>query len=255
MLEQIKYRNHLGTEIDFNANGVYVKSTNLRDYSWNCVQRGGKISSFKRGVVNKKITLYINCDTIAEGTNKKNELTRIFEQDISAKQPGEIIVDNIYCLSCYITGSVKSEYLITKKSMSVELNVVSDNPVWYTKSPVVINSEGETITSPFGFDANFRLEILGATTDAPIILIKNTFYGINSALEAGERLIIDSFKKEVYKLTSTGEQVNMFSDRIVNGNYVFTKIPKETSGFLIFSGGTFDWNLKVYSEGSEPAWI
>ena len=255
MLEQVKYRNHLGTEIDFNTNGVYVKSTNLRDYSWNCVQRGEKISSFKRGVVNKKITLYINCDTVAAGNNKKNELTRIFEQDISAKQPGEIIVDNMYCFSCYITGSVKSEYLITKKSMSVELNVVSDNPVWYTKSPVVINSEGKTITSPFGFDANFRLEILGATADAPSILIKNTFYGINSALEAGERLIIDSFKKEVYKLTSTGEQVNMFSDRIVNGNYVFTKISKGTSGFSIFSGGTFDWNLKVYSEGSEPAWI
>ena len=114
-------------------------------------------------------------------------------------------------------------------------------------------SNGQALTNLIIILVVFYFASFFVAAEFAIVSVRKS--ALESALEAGERLIIDSFKKEVYKLTSTGERVNMFSDRIVNGNYVFTKISKGTSGFSIFSGGTFDWNLKVYSEGSEPAWI
>ena len=59
MLETVKYQNHLGEEINFSENGIYVKSSDLHDYAWNYTERGGKITSFKRDVI-KSGMLWLN---------------------------------------------------------------------------------------------------------------------------------------------------------------------------------------------------
>ena len=74
MLEQVKYKNHLGEELNFSENGIYVKSSDLHDYAWSYIERGGKISSFKRNIIQKKIEIVIWCDNEGAGIQKRNFL-------------------------------------------------------------------------------------------------------------------------------------------------------------------------------------
>ena len=44
MLEKLRYQNHLGEMIDFGAEGIFVKTNELHDYTWKAVAKNGRIS-------------------------------------------------------------------------------------------------------------------------------------------------------------------------------------------------------------------
>lgn len=251
MLEIVKYQNHLGEEINFSENGIYVKSSDLHDYAWDYAERGGKITSFKRGIINKKITLYIKCDNEGAGIQKRNFLMEYCEKDILARQPGKIIVNGYY-LKCYVIASAKSEYLNSKKEMTVSLELISDKPFWIQEKAPEYNSAYQ-MTNPLTQAANFRLEINGLATSPAMITIGGTNYGISDTVAAGETLVIDSLTKEVYKLVG-GEKVNVFNKRIrTNHNdYVFRKIPAGSN--VVRRNSDFTWSMILYDERSEPKW-
>ena len=252
MLEQVKYRNHLGEEISFSENGIYVKSSDLHDYAWEYAERGGKISSFNRNVIQKKIEIVILCDNEGAGTQKRNFLMEYCEKDILAKQPGKIIVNDYY-LKCYVISSAKSEYLKSKKRMYVSLILLSDEPFWIKEVMPEYNSDYQ-MTNPLTQAANFRLEINGLAESPAMITIGGTNYGISEAVPEGETLVIDSLTKEVYKLVD-GEKVNVFNKRIRTNlnDYVFRKIPAGSN--TVRRNSAFTWSMILYDERSEPKWI
>lgn len=252
MLEVVKYQTHTGDEISFSENGIYVQSSNLHDYTWDYDEKGGKIAAFKRKIANKSITLHIKCDTEAEGVQVRNKLTEYFEKDIRAKQAGKIIVNGYY-LSCYVISSTKSTYLNSQKTMSVTLGLLTDAPYWIKEVEAEYNSQYE-MTNPLGYAANFRLEINGLATNPALITIGGTNYGISDTVVSGEKLVIDSLTKEVYKLVD-GEKVNAFDERIrTNTNdYVFRKIPAGSN--TVRRNSDFTWSIILYDERSEPKWI
>ena len=265
MLEQVKYKNHLGEELNFSENGIYVKSSDLHDYAWSYTERGGKITSFKRGITNKKITLYINCDTESAGTAKKNQLMDICEKDIRAKQAGKLFIGDYY-LMCYVTASAKSEYLQSKKSMTVALDLVTDYPYWIKEIiPTITTAEngaGQQFTNPLDYAANFIIEIaaLGSVVpegEAQIYIedeqsANGAFYGITKPLEANDSLVINSLTKEIY-IARNGSKINAFRDRVIWNNYVFSKIQPGVNHAL--SGGNYEWGIMLLDERSEPKWI
>lgn len=265
MLETVKYQNHLGEEINFSESGIYVKSSDLHDYAWNYTERGGKITSFKRNVISKKIDLAIACATEAAGIQKRNELVECFEKDVLAKQPGKIFVNGYY-LKCYVTASSKSKYLDSMKTMLVSLELLSDEPFWVKEVEATYVRDATTneltgIINPLNHEANFRLKIFGSTTHTTIS-IGDAIYGYNSALAANEQFVIDSLSKEVYKLVD-GKKVNAFSGRYVSytagtlkgvlKDDTFKKIPSGSS--TIGRSESFQWSLTLYDERSEPKWI
>lgn len=262
MLETVKYQNHLGEEINFSENGIYVKSSDLHDYAWNYTERGGKITSFKRDVINKKIDLAISCETEAAGIQKRNTLVECCEKDVLAKQPGKIFVNGYY-LKCYVTSSSKSRYLDSVKTMLVSLELLSDEPFWVkeVEPTYVRDSSSNRITdiiSPLDHEANFRLKIYGAT-DNPIINFGFKIRGYKKQLAANEQLVIDSLTKEVYKISS-GKKVNVFGDRFVAWtpdfvleDFTFEKIPAGST--FLANAVDYQWSLILYDERSEPKWI
>lgn len=273
MLETVKYQNHLGEEINFSENGIYVKSSDLHDYAWNHTERGGKITSFKRDVISKKIDLAIACATEAAGIQKRNDLVECFEKDVLAKQPGKIFVNGYY-LKCYVTASSKSKYLESMKTMLVSLELLSDEPFWVKEVEATYVRDSTTneltgIINPLDHEANFRLTIFGSTTETTIS-IGGATHGLGYGLEANTQLVIDSITKEVYILKN-GKKNNAFSERYVSyisgsaGTMVggvikgvlvddtFKKIPSGNS--TIGRSESFQWSLILYDERSEPKWI
>lgn len=251
MLETVKYQNHLGEEINFSENGIYVQSSDLHDYAWEYIEKGAKISSFQRRITNKKITLHIQCDSESAGIQKRNLLMEYCDKDILAKQPGKIIVNGYY-LRCYVISSTKSTYMNSKKTMSVTLGLLSDEPSWIKEVTAEKNSQYQ-MTNTLGYAANFRLEINGLATSPAMITIGGTNYGISETVAAGEKLVIDSLTKEVYKLVD-GEKVNAFGKRLrTNSNdYVFRKIPAGSN--TVRRNSDFTWSMILYDERSEPKW-
>lgn len=262
MLETVKYQNHLGEEINFSESGIYVKSSDLHDYAWNYTERGGKITSFKRNVISKKIDLAISCETEAAGIQKRNTLVECCEKDVIAKQPGKIFVNGYY-LKCYVTASSKSKYLDSMKTMLVSLELLSDEPFWVKEVEATYTADASgaitSVTNPLNHEANFCLKITGATTDNPTIVIGNAIYGCTFTLSANEQLVIDSMAKEIYKLAG-GEKTNAFGDRYIqytpDGKFVDKNFKKIASGSnYVSAGDDFQWSLTLYDERSEPKWI
>lgn len=258
MLEVVKYQNHLGEEINFSENGIYVKSSDLHDYAWNYIEKGGKIAAFRRKIINKKIEIHISCDTESAGIEKRNQLTECFEKDILVQQPGKIIVNGSF-LNCYVLSSSKSSYLTSKKTMIASLELLSDDPIWRTAVQGIVTMESASLgqlTNPLQNAADFRIEIQGVTYNPTSVTIGGVTYGVQASLQEGETLVIDSALKQVYKQVSgSAEKQDMYSKRLRSDykDRIFTPIPAGSSE--VRKSYSFDWTIDLYEERSEPKWI
>ena len=136
MLDKFIYENHLGQRfvgLDF---GVYLNSSELRDYSWSYDTINNRISRFYRSLKNRKLPLVIKCNSDEEAVAVKNRLHELAETDIEAKIPGKIFVGDDYT-SGYITASTKSNYLTSNQLCYIDLTLTSDDPAWYCEKTYV----------------------------------------------------------------------------------------------------------------------
>ena len=273
MLEQLKYKNHINEVFEFGKDGIFVNLNDLRDYEWNVQKKGNRISGFNYTVKKKKLPVIIMCDTEEKGVAAKNRLLEVAEKDVLALQPGQIIVGDYY-MKCYVTKSQKKDYLKTKRHLEVTLTLTTDSPFWVkeTATAFSIGSGGESehldyaVDYPFDFrsgtqsntlinssfvDTNFRIIIYGACSN-PAINIGGHTYQVNCEIGENEYLTIDSTTKKIYLTGNSGAISNKFNDRN-RETYIFQKIP---SGAVSVSwDGTFNFDIILCEERSEPKWI
>lgn len=274
MLERLKYKNHLGEEISFGQGGFFVNQNDLRNFFWNYTSRNNRLSSFKKGVVNKTLTVIIACESEEEGLEKRNELFEVCEKDVLANKHGKFIIGDYY-MKCFVVGSTKTDYLYGNHRMTVTLSVVTDFPEWVKESTTLFRKNAETTTGgdflDYAFDypidyayefaiqnlinddfvaTNFRLIIYGSCSN-PRIFIGGHEYTINADVSSGEHLIIDSAEKTIVLVKSNGEKVNCFNKRS-RDSYVFEKIPVGSSS--VSWEGEFGFDITLLEERSEPKW-
>lgn len=271
MLERIKYRNHLGEEIDFGKNGIFVKASDLHDYQWDVVQKNNKISSFRRSVVQKKLPVVIFCTTVGEGLAARNRLVEVAEKDVLAKQPGRLIIGEYY-FKCYITKSKKDSYLFSRRKMETALTVTSDEPFWVREINFYFRNTGTNTTGfEYSYDypvdyvsgfasselnnpdftaTNFRMTIFGPCSN-PTAYISGHAYAVTAELTAGEYLVIDSVTKTIVKTAVDGTKTNLFHYRN-RESYIFEKIPPGEN--ILSRDGDFNVDVTLLEERSEPKW-
>lgn len=274
MLERIEYKNHLNEVISFGENGIFVNENDLRDFLWSYTSKNNRLSGFKKGIVKKTLDVIIACNSEAEGIAKRNSLFEVCEKDVLAKQHGKIIIGDYY-MRCFVPGSTKSEYLVSKQQMKVKLTIVTDFPSWIKETTHVfrrLNSTvggGSNLDYPhdFSFDyaselgnetlrnedfvaTNFRMIIYGACT-GPEIHIAGHSYNIATAIEANEYVIIDSIEKTIVLVRNNGERVNCFNDRSRKSS-IFEKIPVGINP--VVWEGDFGFDITLLEERSEPKW-
>lgn len=273
MLEKLRYINHINETLDFGTDKLFVNENELRDFEWSVTSVNDKISGFKKGIVTKAIPVIIKCKSAAEGIEIRNKLFEVFEKDVRTQKHGKIVIGDYY-LRCYVTGSKKAEYLISKSYMELELTVQTDYPEWTKESTIAFRGDPESgaafldYSFDFPFDykngleietinntdfvaSNFRIVICGKAEN-PAIFIGGHEYSVDVYIEKGEYLTIDSIDKTVILTRNNGEKVNCFNLRNKN-SYIFEKIPPGSS-YVSTSIKGLIFDITLLEERSEPKW-
>lgn len=275
MLDQFIYENHLGQRFVGLEKGVYLNYNDLRDYSWSYETINNRISRFYRPICDRKIPLWVHCESEAEAIDVKNKLFELAESDIQAKLPGKVFIGEYYT-NGYITTSQKSNYLIKEKLCKIDLILTSDDPTWYKEHTYVfgknignaitmgsgtdypydysydygISMSGEKLTCETTGNNEFKLLIYGPATN-PTVVINDHAYTVNGTIGQYETLLIDSTTKTIVLTTATGSKINWF-DKRGRENYIFEPIPPGQN--TISRIGVFGFDLTVIEKRSEPKW-
>lgn len=279
MLENFIFENHLGMRFEGLPNRVYLRSNELRNYTWSYDTINNRISRFFHSVTQRKLPLTVICGSKEEADAVKNRLLDLAEADIAAVLPGKVYVGDYYTTG-YITESKKSNYRILGRYCDIDLILTSEKPTWNRETLYAFN--GSTVIGPSGgvassgldypFDykydyttstttmqvaadsvrvSNFKLKIYGEATD-PSVMINDHVYRVYGRIRPGETLVIDSLNKTITLTTATGSKVNWFANRD-RQSYVFEPLPTGINSVLY--NGLFKFDLTVIEERSEPRWI
>lgn len=273
MLDKFIFENHLGQRFNGFENGVYLNYNELRDYSWKYDTMNNRISRFYRPITERKLPLVVCCTSETDAAAVKNRLHDLAELDIEAKIPGKVFIGDYYTTG-YITGCVKSKYLIEKRLCYLELTLTSDKPDWFREQthPFVAGTEntvnggtdypydypydyavalkGRSILCDSPRNSDFRLLIYGAATD-PSVTIGGHTYTVNGSVGQGETLLIDSANKTIVLTNAYGGQTNWF-DKRGREEYIFQPIPPGKNN--VSWSGDFGFDLTVIEKRSEPRW-
>lgn len=130
MLDQFIYENHLGQRFDGLANGVYLNTSELRNYTWSYQTINSRISRFYRKTTNRKIPLFVVGQSDAQAIEAMNRLFDVTEADIATHIPGKVFVGEYYTTG-FVTVSKKTEFLQSKQLCKLEITLTSDDPAWY----------------------------------------------------------------------------------------------------------------------------
>ena len=107
MLDQFIYVNHLGQRFDGLENGVYLNTSELRNYSWSFDTINSRISRLYRKTMKRKIPLYVVGETDEQAAVAMNRLLDIAEADVAANTPGRVLSGEYYTKG-FITDSKKT---------------------------------------------------------------------------------------------------------------------------------------------------
>ena len=273
MLEQLKYKNHMGEVFEFGKDGIFVDSNNLHDYEWTVTKRGNRIAALNRTVSKRTLPVIILCETEAQGVAARNRLLEVAEKDVLALQHGQIILGNYY-FRCFVTKSQKNNYLISKRYMTATLTLTSDFPYWVREQTFAFRKQSEqtggknldfAYDHPFDFysgmgnrqmvntgfvGTNFRMIIFGACS-SPAVYVSGHLYQVDCDVAAKEYLTIDSISKKAYITKENGSTVNVFNLRS-RDSYLFEKIPPGQN--TVIWEGNYGVDIILLEERSEPKW-
>jgi hypothetical protein len=276
MLELLTYQNNEGEVLisssKFGQPGLYVEDSELRNFSWNVLSINEKITGFNR----KQIKTYslpckIRCITEEQGRKFKERLYRIAEKDILANKAGRLWIAGYY-MYCFVTESKKENYRYTQRCADITLTLTTDKPYWVKEVtyqfrkkeaghdgydfpldfPMNLGTEfiNGTIQEADFPDADFRIKIFGPVEN-PAISINNHLYKVNYQINEGNFIIIDSLKKTLVQQDAYGNEESILFYRDTS-SYIFEKINTKNSD--ISWDNTFNFDLTIYLQRSEPTW-
>lgn len=272
MLNKATYTNHLNQTIEFGSGGIFLNDSEFYDYEWLYDSDYNEITNFHKGVTKKNATIIIAANE-EEGLNIRNRIYEVFERDILAETPGKLEINGYYT-SCYFNASKKSNYYYCNGYMVLTVNIISDSSDWITEKefmflkndatqddkkkeyeysyPYTYSSyaQSNSVVNPFFVESDFRLRIYGDVTN-PSITIGSHVYQINTSIEKGQRVEIDSNKRTIKLIKQNGSIENRFWEADKK-SYIFEKIP--TGENAVQYDGTFGFDLILLDRRSEPGW-
>lgn len=250
-----------------------LQTGTIFDYSWTYVSNGKKISGFEKEIEERTLVLSILNYGKQEYYDAIDHFCEVTEYDVLNQTPGKLYVGNAY-LQCYVIASEKAEWENDIELLDNTITVLTEYPFWISENTYNFFSYEEIaspsnkrypgrysyryanglsnayIQNPHFVDANFLLRSYGPVVN-PQISIGGVPYLVNIVLEDGEYIEIDSREEKVTKIMNDGTRVNAFHNR-QKGRSFFQKIPPGRQS--VVWPGTFDWDLVIYEERSEPKW-
>lgn len=270
MLDRITHTNSNNETLDFTSLGIFVNYNDLRNFEWGVKSKNGKITGFRKGIVNKTIPFVFLVDQ-QKANEIKNQFYEHFEIDILKEEKGYFEI-NGYKYYCYAIKFTKSKYLIDKRLLYLDVGITTDDSDWIKETTYTADfsySIAKTVTKypftyPFTYsapksvniindfftDSHAVIRIYGRCTN-PIVNINDNTYQLYVDLNAGEYAEIDTFKSTITKYSSNGVQSNIFNSR--NKSYdTFKKIPQ--GSFDVTATGAEKVDIVLIERRSEPKW-
>lgn len=270
MHEKITHTNSNNETLDFTSLGILVNYNDLRDYEWGIKTKNDKITGFYKGVVKKTIP-FVFCVDEHEADEIKNRFYEHFEIDVLQKKKGYFEI-NGYKYYCFAVKSVKSNYLINKKHLHINVGIATDDSYWIKETTYTADfssSSARTVTKypftyPFTYsapkavnivndsfnDTDMIMRIYGTCTN-PIVNISNNTYQLYLTLNAGEYAEIDTFKRTITKYSADGVQSNIFDTRNKSCD-TFGKISQ--GSFNVITVGVEKVDIVLVERRGEPKW-
>lgn len=280
----IFYENSKGERLDLLSENIAIQEIeSLFDNVWeyastNSMIFGGKIKKFYKGVQTKPFILSLACNSEKEFAELNRKIEDVFFYDVQMKTPGRLYVNKSY-LSCYVYESSYTNYedlfymtdrkfsLVTeyanwveetKKTISATIStsnaiaglaVAGRAVVGVDNSPTIESIEAY-IDNSQPMPCNYRMTLHGPV-DLPMLTIGENVYNIDTYVDEGEMLIIDSKEKTAYQYSAGGVPKNVFHLR--DPEYqLFEKIQPGLQE-IIYSG-TSPIDFILYKERGEPSW-
>ena len=270
----LKYIASSGNIYDLKSKEIKTKEANFHAWAWNPFgveqKYGIRLTDFTKDAAEYTTTLIIE-GSYFDRKDLLDSLHEDFEYDIRNKTPGRIIWGECY-LDCYITESSTQPTEKTSWTEN-EVNIYAPYPFWIreeTKSFMASGAQPLSAFLDFDFDfeydytppaagsslwvrdfpfaSEFQMIVYGPVA-SPHVLIDGHVYEFYDTLLSGEYAIIDSRKNTITKVTTSGQEVNIFDKRNKNVS-IFENIPGGT--LTVNWSGSFGFDLTIYEERSEP---
>lgn len=269
----LHYVSSNGNSYDLKVGHLRMRTADFQTYEWLpqavAQQYGEKPYRFDREARTYAAELSV-FGTMEEKRTYLNLLHAAFDHDIINMTPGKI-VHGEYEIECYITMSntyyeapfiynslsIYCPYPFWKKENVYELRGGADAKVYeyldYTFGyPYDFKAKlpgYEMIANRSEAVAPYKLIIYGPTTN-PVISIDGVQIGVYAVIGAAERVEISSVEKTV--ILKGAVDKNLFNERI-KGASMFEGI--KSGEHSVLWSGSFDADLVLYEERSEPLWI
>lgn len=268
------YTSSNGNSFDLKVSPLRTRTANYHNFEWSPQeikqQYGAKVYRFDRGTKSYETELSV-FGSLEDKKTYLNILHAAFDHDIATMTPGRI-THGMYYIECFITAS--STYYEDPWTQNV-LTIYCPYPFWrrdidYNLKVAEID-EYDWLDFPFGFPYDYRATLPGYAAiqnpgvkpaewqikikgyaQNPIVIIGDLTVGVNAIIGAGEELVISSSDKTIIKYNSYGIKTNLFNARLKDKS-IFEPIPY--GDHSVMWSGTFDIDLTIYEERSEPLWI
>lgn len=267
----IYYVNCQGVRLDLLSPPYMLQTGDIFDYSWN-YSKSTRITGFSKDIKEKKLLLSILNYGKEEYYEAIDKFAATVEIDILNKQNGRLFVGESY-LRCYVIASSKSDWEDDIELLDNQITIVTDHPFWIRETPYYFKAAEITSTNNKRYagryayryanglnntyisndhyaEVNFRIVIYGPCVK-PSVYIGGHEYHVDITLESGEYLEIDSAAEIVTKYMVSGIRVNAFNNRSFQNN-IFRPIQPGQQD--ISWDGSFDFDLILFEERSEPRW-
>ena len=275
---ELFYENSEGEKINLTKEPFLIQDPeSLFSYDWkyetsknySCT---GNIKKFSKSVASKTMNIVIWADSKKEYDDCMNLWNQTVEIDVLNMIPGKLWC-NEYYLPCYLYSGQYSDFDEDFYATDKKINILTDINSWIKETPYSFEAKALSLSNvkkyaykyPYRYsisagenfienshyaDCNFKLRIYGPCVN-PHIIIGNHRYQVWTILTAGEWLEIDSIHNKVYKVMINGTKVSLFNERDKLSS-VFEKIPPGRQ--RVAAPGTFNFDLVLYEERSEPEW-
>ncbi|MGI6634177.1 MAG: hypothetical protein ACOX7B_03275 [Christensenellales bacterium] len=273
----IKYVNANGQELILNRGDYLVSAHDLRNFEWETTITnrpsgfGGRVV-FSIPVQTKTLTLGIRG---GKALNKNAEaLLALTEPDILNNTPGKLYVGDDYLICFLAVASAVNYYSKRGGWVSKELTILVSEPFWRSEyiyryvmgaAEAGQGSKRYTHREPYRYIASTASGIITNHHYAPspmIITIYNeaanpaitigkNIYQVNASIGNTQRIIIDQLRRTIESVSPNGDITNLFDYRN-KANDIFA--PIQPGSHNIIFDGTFDFDVTVVEQRSEPPW-
>lgn len=270
---KIYYVNSSNEKIDLLNAPYHIEETDFFNFQWSYETENRRVKRFYRDVGTKKISIDIFSQSESEFYKALNKLVDIFDIDNISNQKGRLYFNDYY-LECNIFKNEKDMNSYILPYAKVDLSLVADSSKWikedtyhfynsnierksgtkkysYHYPYVYGGSEGQMAVRNTGVVENDILLRIYGPAQNPAVKIGNNLYQINVTLESNERIEIDTLKKKALKITSHGDEINVFNDRNKD-NRLYVPIAPGTN--IVVWNNSFSFDIVVYDARSEPKW-